>query len=47
MNLTRPEGPDATVTLSRRGLTGAMGFAGFAAAIREKLRREITGVFIA
>jgi carboxymethylenebutenolidase len=42
MNLTRPEGPDATVTLSRRGLTGAMGFAGFAAAIRPVHAAAIT-----
>ena len=42
MNLTRPEGPDATITLSRRGLTGAMGFAGFAAAIRPVHAAAIT-----
>ena len=42
MNLTRPDGPDATVALSRRGLTGALGFAGFAAAIHPVHAAAIT-----
>lgn len=42
MNLTRPDGPDPTVSLSRRGLTGALGFAGFAAAIRPVHAAAIT-----
>lgn len=42
IDLTRPEGPDAQIALSRRGMAGLFGFAGFAAAIRPVHAAAIT-----
>jgi carboxymethylenebutenolidase len=42
MNLTRPDGPDHTMTLSRRSMGALAGFAGYAAAIRPVHAQAIT-----